>query len=79
MAPSGGCGTSAIPLLSRDKQTSREQPKSDASDPMQTSWVGVPFNDEARFHRGKAQIVDVTSRWKLNGESLCRAPSPYVR
>ena len=79
MAPSGGCGTSAIPLLSRDKQTSREQPKSDASDPMQTSWVGVPFNYEARLHRGKAQIVDVTSRWKLNGESLCRAPSLNVR
>jgi len=46
---------------------------------MQTSWVGAPFNYEARLHRGKAQIVDVTDRWKLNGESLYRAPSLNVR
>jgi hypothetical protein len=49
------------------------------NDPMQTSWVGGPFNYEARLHRGKAQIVDVTDRWKLNGESFYRAPSLNVR
>jgi hypothetical protein len=52
---------------------------SHSQDPMQTSWVGVPFNYEARLHRGKAQIVDVTDRWKLNGESFYRAPSLNVR
>ena len=51
-----------------------------ANDPMQTSWVGVPFNYEARLHRGKAQIIDGIDRWKLNGgDRPSRAPSLDVR
>jgi hypothetical protein len=44
---------------------------------MQTSWVGMPFNYEARLHRGKAQIVDVTDRWKLNGKASAE-PHPLT-